>query len=454
MTSDAAMKPCATMSLPLRFFSVRIVALCVVMQWLGLALGHSAPATPRPVARIRNNPNIILIVVDGLSVGQLGCYGGRQIQTPNIDRMAGEGLRLTDYYLGGSTSSATKRSLLTGFRETGERIARAPLGQLVEKDWTLASMLRQAGYATAAFGAWELGAGSGSTPNQKGFEEWFGFLDTKEALEGYPSLLWRNQSQLLVERNANGKNEVFANDYFTTAAMNFIRQKQRQPFFCYLAYTAPRSGPTNLIEAAYQTLDWTPAQKLAASLISRTDRDVGKLLKTLKDLRIDGQTAIFLTSSAAASKRGDFDPAPLQGTNRFRGGAGDPWEGGLRAPMLIWWPGKVRSGSVSDTPCAAWDLVPTAIEVAGMTAADTMQGASWMRLFRGEPLKPRVLGWESIAPQWRAARWGEWKGIFGPGPEEVRLYRVTTDAGEETDRASAEPETVQRLRSVFLGPGR
>jgi len=442
------------MSFPLPLFSVRIVVLCAIVQCLGLGLGRAASATPRPVARIRNNPNIILIVVDGLSVEQLGCYGARQIQTPNIDRLSGEGLRLTDYYLGGSTSVITKRSLLTGFRETGARIVREPRGQLVEKDWTLASMLRQAGYATAAFGAWELGAGSGSAPNQKGFEEWFGFLDTKEALEAYPSLLWRNQSQLLVERNANGRNEVFANDYFTTAAMNFIRQKQRQPFFCYLAYTAPRSGPTNLIEAAYQPLDWTPSQKLAASLISRTDRDVGKIVKALKDLRIDGQTAIFLTSGASATKRGNFDPTPLQGTNRFRGGAGDPWEGGLRAPMLIWWPGKIRPGSVSETPCAAWDVVPTAIEIAGMTAADTMDGVSWLPLFRGEPLKQRVLGWESMAPPWKAARWGEWKGVFGPGPEDVKLYRVTTDPGEETDRALTEPATVRRLRSLFTAPDR
>ena len=342
------------------------VGLCVCTAgWSG------EPAPARPVARVRTDPNVVLIVVEGAGWADLGCQGQTNTPTPNLDRLAAEGLRLTHAVAQDTNVVRTRRTLLLGLApELGK--TNAVLGA---KDWTLASTLQQAGYSTAAFGVWGLGGDDkAGWPNAKGFEEWFGFLGQGASADAYPATLWRNGEEILIPQNAGGKAGILANDFFTQAAANFMRQRQRRPFFCYVAYALPAPGKKPLVDEAFAQQAWTPEQKHWASVWTRLDRDVGRLMTTLKDLRLEQHTLVVWTSVGAGGRS-------VGSTEFFR--SRSVVADRERVPLLMWRKEAIRAGLVADMACGVGDVMPTILDGVGIGIPPTLSGRSLKPLFGG-----------------------------------------------------------------------
>ncbi len=272
--------------------------------------GGSGLPLPRPAQR----PNIIYILADDLGYGDLGCYGQKRIKTPRIDQMAAEGMRFTDHYAGSTVCAPSRCCLMTGLH-TGHAIVRGNGGgPLREQDVTLAQRLKQVGYATGLIGKWGLGEeGTTGIPNKQGFDYWFGYLNQRHAHNYYPEFLWRNEYKVALENEVTPvgkkfggiatKRVQYSHDLFANEALQFVEDHKNHPFFLYLALTIPhanneaeRFGMEVPSLGEYAKEDWPQAQQGHAAMISRMDSDVGRLLDTLGDLRLDNNTLVIATS--------------------------------------------------------------------------------------------------------------------------------------------------------------
>ncbi len=426
-----------------------LLASCSTLS--GIAIAADLPRrTPIVLPR---NPSVILIIAEGLGYGQLGCYGQTFIQTPNLDRMAAEGVRFTDYYAGSPLCPASRYALMTGLRATHNPNQGIHSGVLGAKDWTVASMLKQAGYTTAAFGTWALGdSGSEGTPSRKGFDESFGFLDQTHAMEAHPVFLWRNGSRMNLPQNEGDKKAIYANDFFTQAAVNFIQSNVKKPFFLYLAYALPehKEGLPNV--TPYGGEKWSQANKTRAAMITRLDKDVGILLGKLKDLRMDRNTAVFFTSDHGPGAHEGKEPELFRSTGPYRGGNGNLFEGSIRVPLIARWPAQIKAGGVIVHPAAAWDIAPTAVEIANMGSPTGVDGVSLMPLLRGGRVKNREpFYWElpSKTNRVQAIRSGHWKAVREDPQGPLQLYDLRHDPGERQSVAEANPEIAAQLNELI-----
>ncbi len=254
--------------------------------FVGFLTGHAAlPQLESLRPKRADVPNIIFILADDLGYGDLGCYGQKKIKTPNIDRLAEEGMRFTQCYAGSTVCAPSRCCLMTGVHTGHARIRGNARVALEPGDLTVAEILKPAGYRTAAFGKWGLGnEGTSGIPNKHGFDEWFGYLDQTLAHNYYPEWLWRNERQWQVPGNANGQKGDYSHDWFTRTSTNFIRINQKYPFFLYLAYTIPHAnnelkdkGMEVPNDAPYSKEDWPQQEKNKAAMITRLDADVGGL---------------------------------------------------------------------------------------------------------------------------------------------------------------------------------
>ena len=407
-------------------------------------------------ARAQGRPNIIFILADDLGYGDPGCYGQKKIKTPNIDRLAAEGMRFTQCYAGSTVCAPSRCCLMTGMHTGHARIrgnARVPLES---SDVTVAEMLKPAVYNTAIMGKWGLGdEGTAGVPNRHGFDEWFGYLDQVQAHNYYPEYLWRNQRQWQLRGNANGGKGQYSHDLFTRAALNFIRINQQHPFFLYLAYTIPHAnnelkdkGMEVPGDAPYSKEDWPQPEKNKAAMITRLDADVGKILDKLKELRVDQGTIIFFSSDNGPHKEGGVDPKFFESSGRLRGIKRDLYEGGIRVPMIVRWPGKIKPGTTSDQVWAFWDFLPTAAEIAGVKPPKDIDGISMMPTLLGlkQTNQHEFLYWEFHERGFQqAARMGDWKAVK-LGPENpLELYNLKTDESETQNVADKHPDIVARI---------
>src|SRR6516162_1054573 len=332
-----------------------------------------------------SRPNIILILADDLGYGDVGCYGQKRIQTPQIDRLAAEGMRFTQCYAGSTVCAPSRCALMTGLHSGHGTVRGNALVPLAPEDVTVAEVLKEANYATALIGKWGLGEpGSTGIPNRKGFDYFFGYLNQQHAHNYYPDYLWKNQEKVnlagnVVKNNVATERAQYSHDLFTNQALGFLDSRKRltpdKPFFLYLAYTIPHAnnergraegnGMEVPSDAPYSGRPWPQAQKNHAAMITRLDADVGKLLERLKVLGLDEQTIIFFSSDNGPHKEGGADPKFFQSAGALRGHKRDLTEGGIRVPMIVRWPGKIKAGTVSDQVWAFWDFLPTAAELAG-----------------------------------------------------------------------------------------
>lgn len=403
-------------------------------------------------------PNVIFILCDDLAQGDLGCYGQKLIQTPHLDRMAAEGTRFPQLYSGTSVCAPSRSSLMTGLH-TGHCPIRAnrevqPEGQkpLPAETLTVAQVMKSAGYATACYGKWGMGMfDTSGSPLKKGFDRFFGYNCQRHAHSYFPSYLWDNDRRL----DLDGK--TYAQDLIQREMETWVRAQASGPFFLYYAITLPH-GKFEIDDLnPYRDKPWTPLQKTYAAMVSRLDRDVGRLLELLKEQKIDDQTLVLFSGDNGAS----FDPKSEVGQlfdqsmgSRLRGYKRSLYEGGLRQAGIARWPGTVPAGRVSEQPWAFWDFLPTAAELAGATLPAGFQpdGISVLPLLRGEPMPPRQLFYWELheGTSLQAVRFdGHWKAVRN-GPESlVELYDLSQDAAESQNLAAAKPEQVARAEALL-----
>ena len=433
------------------------MAICLAFL-AGILPGQGAlpPQLESLRAKRQGGPNIIFILADDLGYGDLGCYGQKRIKTPNIDRLAEEGMRFTQCYAGSTVCAPSRCCLMTGLHTGHGRIrgnARVPLEPA---DVTVAEVLKSAGYSTAIFGKWGLGnEGTTGIPNKHGFDEWLGYLDQTHAHNYYPEFLWRNERQWQVPGNANGQKGAYAHDWFTRAATNFLRINQRRPFFLYLAYTIPHAnnelkdkGMEVPSDAPYSKEDWPQQEKNKAAMITRLDTDVGKIVDKLKEMKIDQDTILFFSSDNGPHKEGGVDPKFFQSSGPLRGIKRDLYEGGIRVPMIVRWPGRVKAGSTNDQVWAFWDFLPTAAELAGVKPVKGIDGISMVPTLMSLPQtnQHEFLYWEFHERGFQqAARMGDWKAVKLGTNKPVELYNLKTDPGEKDNIASQHPDIAAKF---------
>ena len=408
-------------------------------------------------------PNIIFIMADDLGYGDLGCYGQDHILTPNIDRLATGGLRFTQVYAGSTVCAPSRSVLMTGMH-TGHTTVRGNFGKtgvvglgggqgrvpLRDEDVTVAEVLKKAGYVTGMSGKWGLGEPETSGhPNRQGFDEFYGFLNQRRAHHYFVNYLWHNEKRDTLEGNLNGGQEAYAHDLFTDFALDFIRSNRDTNFFLYLPYTIPHAEYEIPDTTPYQDRDWAWQEKVHAAMITRMDRDIGRVMDSLDSLGIDERTIVFFCSDNGAAERwaGRFDSSgPLRGRKR------DMYEGGIRTPMIVRYPGKTPAGGTSDMPWYFADVLPTLAELAGVESPGGLDGRSVLRALLGEEpsMTDRYFYWEFHGRGFQqAVRWNEWKAIRPAPDEPLELYNLAEDLDESDNVAADFPEIVRQMEAYL-----
>ncbi len=456
--------------------TVRIVlALFATLGLLAQAAAQTNALPPLVRKPAPRKPSIIFILADDLGYGDLGCYGQTKIKTPNLDKLAAEGIRFTDCYAGSTVCAPSRCALMTGLH-TGHCWVRGNAAlALRPQDVTVAELLKDAGYYTGLVGKWGLGnEHTTGVPQNKGFDDFLGYLDQTHAHDYYTSYLWRYSEvppydgQELIYENAGGKKGTYIHDLFANAALNFVRinksepQNHYRPFFLYLAFTIPhanneegkRSGNGMQVpsDAPYSDQNWPQVEKNKAAMITRLDADVGRLMDKLKALQIDDNTIVFFSSDNGPHKEGGVDPAFFDSGGPLRGVKRDLYEGGIRVPMIVRWPGKIKPGQTSDLPCAFWDFLPTAAEIGTASIPEHLDGISLLPTLLGKTQTNRhdFLYWEFHERGFQqAARMGDWKAVRPQADAPLELYNLKSDLGEKHDVAQEHPDIVARFEDYF-----
>lgn len=445
---------------------------------LSLAAGLTLGAAAAPVTAPKL-PNIIFILADDLGYGDLGCYGQTKIKTPNLEELAREGMRFTDFYAGSTVCAPSRCALMTGLHNGHSRIRGNGTVPLQPGDLTVAELLKQAGYHTALIGKWGLGEiNSTGVPQEKGFDEFVGYLNQEHAHDYYTDHLWRfdpptkdspgfNGEESLPE-NQGGHKRLYTHDLFTTAALSFLKPGRLrlyahgQPFFLELAYTIPhanneegaRTGNGMQVpsDAPYSNEPWPQVEKNKAAMITRLDTDVGRLLEALKKYKLDDSTIIFFSSDNGPHKEGGVDPNFFHSAGPLRGIKRDLYEGGIREPLIVRWPGHIQAGQISGFVGAFWDFLPTAAELAKVQPPPGLDGISFLPTLLGQTQTNQhdFLYWEFHERGFQqAVRAGDWKAVRPQVGEPLELYNLNTDISEKTNVASLHPDVVARIEDYL-----
>lgn len=446
-------------------------------QTTGLAasLALAAPA----FSQGSRPPNIVLIMADDLGYGDLGCYGQTKIRTPHIDRLAAEGLRFTDAYAGCTVCAPSRSCLMTG-NHMGHTSVRGNTGgqSLAEDDVTMAMVLKQAGYATGGYGKWGLGdRGTPGAPPKKGFDEFVGYLHQVHAHNYYPKVLVQNEELLPLPGNDGKRGTTYSQDVITDKALAFIERNQKQPFFCYFPSTMPHwellvpedsfaeyrgKFPEKGFSRPKSRYADQPEMRAAyAAMITRLDREVGRMVDLVKKLGQEDNT-LFIFTSDNGGAMGIIGENFFNTNGGFRGHKQNLYEGGIRTPLVARWPGKVPKGKTSSLPWSFCDMLPTLAEMAGTRPPTGIDGISVAPTLLGktQTRKPEWQYWE--LPRWvaqenrfadeipmQAARNGDWK-IVRPTPNgPLELYNLRKDRTESTDLAAKEPKVLARMEAYL-----
>ena len=417
-------------------------------------------------------PNIVYLMSDELAYFELSHMGNPHLRTPNIDQMAREGIRFTQALAVAPVCAPLRCGLMTG-KHMGHASVRANDGgtPLRADEVTIASLLKQQGYVTGGFGKWGAGGrGSTGVPEQHGFDLFYGYYDQVHAHSFYPPYLIRNSEEVPLAGNQGGRSgETYSHYEIVKEAFKFIRDNQDRPFFCYLPITPPHGMydiPANdPAWDVYRDDAWMEDKKIAqdvknyAAMVTMVDRNLGQVIALLKELSLEENTIVFFTGDnggqdrfrSSQYPRGFFGPNvdPRTGVE-FRGGKGNLFEGGLRIPYLVRWPGKIKAGQVSDLLCYQPDVLPTLAELSGARTPNDIDGLSFLPELLGEQAvgKPQVehefLYWEYGSQV--AVRMKNWKAIRTKRNGEWALYDLAADISEKHDLAAQHPDILDRLK--------
>lgn len=423
---------------------------------------------PVAITCASERPNIVYIVSDELGYHELSCMGNPNLQTPNVDRLASEGLRFTQALAGSALCAPTRCCLLTG-KHSGHTSVRTNGGgtPLRAGEETLGSVLKRAGYATGGFGKWGCGGrGSTGVPEQHGFDLFVGYYDQVHAHSYYPAYIVRNSQELALPGNRGGRSgQTYAHYTIVDEAKQFIRQNKDQPFFCYMPITPPH-GMFDIPESdpawkRFAEKPWPMEARRYAAMVNMVDRQVGEVVELLKELGLDRKTIIFFSGdNGGADYFPDKEhPRGFHGANvnpttgvAFRGKKGNLYEGGLRVPMIVRWPGKIEAGRVSDLLCYFPDALPTLAELAGTAPPADTDGISLVPELLGEAQAGRkqpqheYLYWE--LNQQTALRMGNWKAIQPGKDKPWELYDLSKDVSEADNVATEHADILTRMKSL------
>ena len=432
---------------------------------LAFAVVSLASAVAGPSAA--DKPNIIFILSDDIAQGDIGCYGQKLIQTPNLDRMASEGTRCTQAYCGTTVCAPSRTSLMTGLH-MGHSPVRAnreikPEGQmpLPADTFTVAQLLKSAGYTTACIGKWGMGMfDTTGSPLKKGFDHFFGYNCQRHAHSYFPTYLYNDDKRFELPGNdgnekITGKGAIYSQDLIANETLKFVRENKARPFFLYYSVTLPHGTFQINDQGIYKDKPWTEEQKNYAAMVTRLDTDVGRLLALLKELGLDEKTLVVFSGDNGSSFSPDSALGKLfkQAANGMRGFKRELYEGGLRNAGLIRWPGVVPAGRVSDEPWAFWDFLPTCAELVGqkIPAGVPADGLSLVPFFKGGHVPAReYFYWElHEAASLQAVRWGDWKAVRNGPSKPIELYDLKTDVTESKNLASENPELVAKAASLM-----
>jgi len=393
-------------------------------------------------------PNVIFILSDDLGYGELGCFGQTKIKTPNLDRMAAEGMRFTQAYAGTTVCAPSRCTLMTG-KHTGHSAIRGnkeikPEGQepMPADTFTVAHLMRNAGYATGLIGKWGLGfPGSPSTPDKMGFGYFYGYNCQMQAHNYYPDHLWRDASKVPLD----GK--TYSHDLMAEEALEFVKRNREKPFFLYLAFTIPHGDFVVPDQGEYAKESWPAQSKNIAAMITRMDKDIGRLMALLVELKLNENTLVFFASDNGAGHAPKFfeSSGPLRGIKR------DMYEGGLRSPSIARWPGRVKAGVVSEQVWAFWDLLPTLAELTGQKPPGGLDGVSVLpALLEGKAVAHPPLYFEFYERGFtQAARIDDWKAVRLGTKKPVELYDLKSDPSEKNNLAAQHPDEVKRFEELL-----
>ena len=454
----------------------------------GLILLIRCKNTPTKIVK-SSPPNIILIMADDLGYGDIGVYGQSLFPTPNIDRLAKGGIRFLQHYSGSTVCAPSRSALMTG-QHSGHTFIRGNLergftldneGQypLASEELTIAEVLKEANYRTGAFGKWGLGyPGSEGDPNFQGFDQFYGYNCQRVAHNYYPTHLWNNQKKEKLRGNDGATTETYAPELIHQKALSFLEENKESPFFMFYPSVIPHAELVAPMEymARYRGI-FLPEKKFIrkkggynvgrynpqeeshaafAAMINVLDDQVGEIIDKIHELGIAENTLILFTSDNGPHLEGGADPDYFNSNGPLRGYKRDLYEGGIRVPMIAYWPSKIQPGSTTDHLSAFWDFFPTAIEIAGLNNnwAD-IDGISFLPTLTGKEQKAHpYLYWEFLKKGGRqAVRMDQWKAVrlnMSNNPDApIELYRLTDDIGEENNIAEQYPEMVKIMDSLM-----
>ncbi|MDA1013990.1 MAG: arylsulfatase [Planctomycetota bacterium] len=453
--------------------------------------------TQRVNADQASRPNIVLIMTDDLGYGDLGCYGQQRIQTPNIDRMAKEGLRFTDHYAGHTVCRPSRLVLWLGQHVGHTGLIGNRPRSLTSKEPTVAKLLQAVGYKTGGVGKWALGhvekpsdIDNAGHPNRNGFDYWYGYLNQSNAHNFYPTFLWENSRQVellgnVIDPRPAGRGRVsskrvsYSHDFMSDAAFEFIRRSKNHPFLLHVHWTIPHAnneggrvtgdGMEIPSHGIYAEQDWPNPEKGFAAMITHMDRDVGRLFELLKELKIDERTLVCFTSDNGPHNEGGHNHEFFNSNGDLTGFKRSMHEGGYRVPMIARWPGKIAAGTVSDHPCGAYDFLATACELAGAKPPKNSDGISYLPTLLGKSDQQKQHEYLYCASQEGATsvgvRFGNWKLVKYASPKKSakkpsadskpdwRLYDLKHDIGEKNNLAAKHPDIVNKILALLKRDG-
>ena len=447
-----------------------------------ICAGMGAITTPADdnIKDAPQKPNIIFFLSDYSGIGDYEPYGQKKIKTPNIAKLATEGMKFTQHYAGSTVCAPSRCTLMQGMHTGHSTVRGNNKNVLNEDDYLVSQMLKEAGYTNMIIGKWGLGdsADGPGDPAIHGFDYFYGFRDQGRAHHYYPDYIWKNHEKVEFPDNPEKRTD-YIHDHFTEEGLKFVKEHKDKPFFLYMAYTMPHSDldvPEDSMAEYHPMFDpekyapgagkggfpGQPTPHAAyAGMITRMDRDIGRFMELIKQLGIDDNTIVIFSVDNGAPRRSPkhgADPNFFDSNGPFRGYKRDVYEGGVRTPLIVRWPGKIEANSSTDHISAFWDFFPTVAEIIGVKPPDNLDGISYLPTLLGHPedqKKHKYLYWEFFEQGGKqAVRMGDWKAVrvnvsgnFNTAP--IELYNIKKDEGETNNIADQHPEMVQQMFKIM-----
>lgn len=470
----------------------RVIKILSIIITLSVISACNKQKMTNETSQIRK-PNIIYILADDLGYGDLSLTGQVKFSTPNIDKLSKDGIFFTQHYSGSTVCAPSRSSLMTG-QHTGHTFIRGnkevqPEGQhpLDSSIVTVAELLKSGGYVTGAFGKWGLGyPSSEGDPNNQGFDEFYGFNCQRLAHNYYPYYLWHNQTKEILKENQGQNTGTYAPEIVHNKAMAFLEKNKDTTFFMYYPSMIPHAellAPEKYMEKfrgklspekKYKGVSSSYAESMEriyqkdgdysfqdephaafAAMVYLLDKQVGEIRKKVEELGIAENTIIIFTSDNGPHQEGGADPNYFNSNADLRGYKRDLYEGGIRVPMIAYWPEKIKANSTSNHISAFWDFLPTVCEIAQIKTPQNIDGISFLPELLGEKQENHdYLYWEFLEQGGKQAlRLGDWKGIrlnmSNNAEAPIELYNLASDIGEQNNIAAENPEIVEKIVNIM-----